>query len=334
MVKGLQRVPLFGIVMVALACDNVEWGGIDVGLRAPAESTILETSTGTVDATMAAVDDAPLVPALYMGRRVGSEAWLIPIAALDANGLGPLPEQVEGARTFAERHFEAGSTFTLFAEGVRVGTLTAASYGSDTSYCGARPQVRGPIELTPSAAASTSFLAVPSDIATSVAHDAYAPTTQTRDLRIVSLNMMRGLLPTLGSPWPESTLDIRQDIQVFMGRGDLAPTVVATFVYGDSLRVGPAGTNAYSVFLMASHSDGNGYQTTYVDHRVWNRHGKGAARFFGRIDVDQDGTSEVVVEVLGESSAWIAALQKRDGVWTEAYRDPCGLPAPAVTGTP
>jgi len=336
MVKGLLRIPLFGIVMVALACDNVEWGGIDVGLGSPAGSTILETSAATTATTTPGVDDTPLVPALYMGRRVGSEAWLIPIAALDEGGLSPLPEdpQAEGGRTFAERHFEAGSTFTLFSEGVRVGTLTAASYGSDTSYCSARPQVRGPIELTPNAAASTTFLAVPSDLSTSVAHEAYSSTAQTRDLRVVSLNMMRDLLPTLSSPWPESTLEIRQDIQVFRDRGDLAPTVVATFVYADSLRVGPAGANAYSVFLMASDTDGTGYQIKYVDHRVWNQHGKGAARFFGRMDIDQDGTPEVVVEVLGESSAWIAVLQQRDGVWAEVYRDPCGLAAPAVTGAP
>lgn len=336
MVKGLQRVPLFGIVMVALACDNVEWGGIDVGLRAPSESAVMEAAATEADATLVPVDQGPLLPALYLGRRVGSEAWLIPVAELHADGLRALPEdsQEEGVPTFAERHFATGSTFTLFAEGVRVGTLTAAAYGRDASYCGARPQVRGPIELTPDAAAATAFLAVPSDVAASVAYQDFRPVTQTRDLRVTSLNVMGGLLPTLGSPWPESILAIRRDVQVFGSRTDFAPTVVATFVYGDSLTVGPAPANAYSVFLMASDSDGAGYQATYVDHRVWSRDGKGAARYFERMDVDGDGTPEVVIEVFGETSVWIAALKRQDGGWTEAFRDSCGLPAPAVTGSP
>ena len=322
--------------MVALGCDNVEWGGIEGGLRAPSESSIMEIPTESIDTTTTGAEPTPLVPVLYLGRRIGSEAWLIPVAELHADGLRGLPEepQGQGSLTFAERHFAAGSAFTLFSEGVRVGTLTATGSGADALYCGARPQVRGPIELTPNAAATTTFLAVPSDVAASVTYDEYAPIAQTRDLRVTSLNIMRGLLPTLGSPWPASVLAIRHDVQVFQGRTDATPTVVATFVYGDSLRVGPAPPNGYSVFLIASDPDGTGYQTSYVDHRVWSQHGKGAARYFERMDVDGDGTPELVLEVFGENSVWIAALGRQDGSWTEVYRDACGLPAPAGTGTP
>ncbi len=336
MVKGLQRVPLLGIVMVALGCDNVEWGGIDVGLRAPSQPTIMETPAPSADTTATPADSVPLESVLYLGRRVGREAWLVPVAELHAEGLRALPGETsgQGARTFAERHFSPGSTFTLFSEGVRVGTLTATGQSPSTAYCGTRAQVTGPIELIPDAAATSTFLAVSSDLAAAVEYDDYEPVAQTRDLRVTSLNMMRGLLPTLGSPWPASVLEIRQDIQVFRSSPEAAPTVVATFVYGDSLQVGPAPGNAYSVFLVASDPDGGGYQTTYVDHRVWSRHGKGAARYFGRMDVDGDGTPELVLEVLGETSTWISVLKREDSGWSEVYQDSCGLPAPAGTGSP
>ena len=322
--------------MVALACDNVEWGGVDIGLRGASEPTIMETPAQPVDTTMPAVDIVPLEPVLYLGRRTGSEAWLVPVAELHTEGLRTLPLDGSGqsAQAFAERHFTDGSSFTLFSEGVRVGTLTATGYGANSGYCGARPRVHGPIELVPSAATAATFLAVPSDLAETVAYGDYAPVQQTRDLRVTSLNMMRELLPTLGSPWPPSVLEMRQDIQVFAGNSGAPPTVVATFVYGGSLQVGPAPRTAYSVFLVASDPDGSGYRPTYVDHRVWSQDGKGAARYFARMDVDGDASPELVLEVVGETSVWISVLRRSGSGWTEAYRDSCGLPTPAGTRTP
>ncbi len=336
MVKGLQRVPLLGIVMVALGCDNVEWGGVDMRLRSPSEPTIMEAPAPPADTTATPVTPMPSEPVLYLGRRVGSEAWLVPVAEMHADGLHALPGDgsAQDSRAFAERHFAGGSTFTLFSEGVRVGTLTAAEYSAVASYCGARPQVRGPIEVVPNAAATNTFLALSSDVGASFAYEDHETVLQTRDLRVTSLNMMRALLPTLRATWPGSVLAIRRDIQMFRNGSEEAPTVVATFVYGDSLRVGPAPPDAYSVFLIASDPDGSGYQTTYVDYRVWSQHGKGAVRYFGRMDVDGDGTPELILEVLGESSVWIATLKREDVGWSESYRDPCGLPAPVATRAP
>ena len=336
MVKGLQRVPLLGIVMVVLGCDNVEWGGVDVSLRSPSEPTIMEPPPPPADTTATPVTPEPSEPVLYLGRRVGSEAWLVPVAEMHADGLHAFPEDgsAQEIRAFAERHFAGGSTFTLFSEGVRVGTLTAAEYSVVASYCGVRPRVRGPIEVVPNAAATNTFLALSSDVGTSFAYEDYEAVVQTRDLRVTSLNTMRALLPTLRATWPESVLAIRRDIQMFRDGSEEAPTVVATFVYGDSLQVGPAAPDAYSVFLIASDPDGSGYQTSYVDYRLWSQHGKGAARYFDRMDLDGDGTPELILEVLGESSIWIATLKRGDDGWRESYRSSCGLPAPAAARAP
>ena len=71
---------MLGIVMVALGCDNVEWGGVDMRLRSPSEPTIMEAPAPPADTTATPVTSRPSEPVLYLGRRVGSEAWLVPVA--------------------------------------------------------------------------------------------------------------------------------------------------------------------------------------------------------------------------------------------------------------
>ena len=195
----------------------------------------------------------------------------------------------------------------------------------DGRYCSARPQIRGPIELTPAAATVQRFLALPRREGSAFEYGAYSPVVPTRDLRVTSLTTMQQVIPAVGALWPVSVLGIRQDVQMFRARSGGAPTVVATFVYADDLGVGPAALGAYSVFL-ASDDDGTGYRGTYVDYRLFSRDGKGAARYFDHLDVDGDGSDEVVLEVMGENSMWLSTLGRQGESWVEEYRDPCGLP--------
>jgi len=44
------------------------------------------------------------------------------------------------------------------------------------------------------------------------------------------------------------------------------------------------------------------------------------------MDIDGDGSDEIVLEVLGEESVWLSILRRQGGSWVEGYRDPCGLP--------
>ena len=330
--------------MVALGCDNVEWGGIDIDLRSPSDSARAEeterTSDGEVTSDRRVVDgpDAPSVggPALYLGRRTGSQAWLVPVGQLRGDRLRPFPNEwsAEAGGEFASTHLAAGTRFTLFSDGVRVGTLTSAEVEVDGTYCGGRPLVRGHVEMVPDAATSQRFLALSSEQGSGFEYGDYAPVSQTRDLRVTSLNMMATVIPEVGATWPASVLAIRRNIQVFRDRQGEEPTVVATFVYSDDLLVGPAPANAYSVFLMAANPDGAGYRTSYVDYRVPSRDGKGAARYFDRLDWDGDGSPEILLEVMGESTMWIAALDRLDGVWVETYRDLCGRAAATAQGQP
>jgi hypothetical protein len=336
---ALRSLPLLGIVMVAVSCDNVEWGGAQLSLRSASDDPVeVEGGVPLSDPIPAGdtVAAEPLGPVLYMGRRSGSQASLIPVAEIRADGLYALEvTSVEESRAFAADNVSAGSEFTLFADGRRVGRLSAVDFGVDERYCRPRPQITGPIELIPDASAVRTFLALPSQLGSTFEHGSYAPVPQTRDLRVVSLTMMQSIIPSVGAPWPLSVLGIRRDVQVFRANLGEAPTVVATFVNADSLDVGPAPRGAYSVFLVASDPDGAGYRTSYTDYRLASRDGKGTARYFDHLDLDRDGSPEIVLEVMGRNSMWVSALSRRDGAMQEAYRDPCGLPAPTrVTGAP
>ena len=325
---ALQRLPLLGIVIVATGCDNVEWGGVELGLRSPSDSPVSEASAEVEEVVENPVlDNPPMGPVLYLGHRAGGEAILVAVAEIRPDGLSLLEGvgSVEASRSFMVEHLTPGLEFTLFSDGARVGRLTAERFSVDGRYCSARPQIRGPIELTPAAATVQRFLALPRREGSAFEYGAYSPVVPTRDLRVTSLTTMQQVIPAVGALWPVSVLGIRQDVQMFRARSGGAPTVVATFVYTDDLGVGPAALGAYSVFL-ASDDDGTGYRGTYVDYRLFSRDGKGAARYFDHLDVDGDGSDEVVLEVMGENSMWLSTLGRQGESWVEEYRDPCGLP--------
>ena len=327
--KALQRLPLLGIVIVATSCDNVEWGGVDIGLRTPSEGLVSEAPSEVAVVVEDPVPDRPqLGPILYVGHRAGGEAILVPLGEVGPNGLSPIEGNgsAESSRAFTAEHLSPGLEFTLFSDGARVGRLTAERFSVDQRYCRARPQIRGPIELVPAAAAVQKFLALPTREGSAFGYGAYSPVVQTRDLRVTSLTSMQQIIPAVGAVWPGSVLDIRRDVQMFRARAGGAPTVVASFVYADDMVVGPAIGGAYSVFLAVDDDDGTGYRSSYVDYRLASRDGKGSARYFDHLDVDGDGSAEVVLEVMGESSMWLSTLTRRRESWVEEYRDPCGLP--------
>ena len=325
---ALKRLPLLGIVIVTTGCDNVEWGGVEVGLRASSDGLVSDPPVEVVDVVEDPVPATPAMePVLYLGHRAGGEATLVAVAEIRPDGLFPLPGpgSVEASRSFVAEHLAPGLEFTLFSDGARVGRLTAEEFSVTEQYCRARPQIRGPIELTPAAATVQAFLALPTREGSAFEYGAYSPVVPTRDLRVTSLTNMQQVIPSVGALWPVSVLGIRQDVHMFRARPGGAPTVVATFVYADDLGVGPAALGAYSVFL-ASDDDGTGYRGTYVDYRLFSRDGKGAPRYFDHLDVDGDGSDEVVLEVMGEESMWLSTLRRQGGSWVEEYRDSCGLP--------
>ena len=239
MKTALHRLPLLGIVILASGCDNVEWGGMEIGLSAPSASSDADPSSEVAEVVESSIpEDRPLGPVLYLGRRAGGEAILVPVAEVRPDGMFLLEGSgsVEASRSFAAEHLTPGLEFTLFSDGARVGRLTAERFSTDERYCRVRPQIRGPIELAPSASEIQTFLALLTGEGREFPHGAYSPVVPTRDLRVTSLTAMQEIIPSVGALWPTSVLGIREDIQMSRARPGGEPTVVATFVYADNLR--------------------------------------------------------------------------------------------------
>jgi len=331
---ALQRLLLFGIVIVVTGCDNVEWGGIDVSLRSPSDSLVSDRPPADAEVVGDTVPEGPsLGPVLYLGYRDGEEATLVPVAEIGPDGLFPIEGigSVEASRAFALDHLTPGLQFTLFSEGAQIGSFSAESFSVDERYCRVRPQVRGQIQLIPTVSAVQKFLAAPAREGSQLGYGTYSPVAQTTELRNTSLRMALRVLRDVGVFFPGDVRDIRQDIQVFRARPGATPTVVATFVSDDDLAVGPAPREAYSIFLTADDDNGADYRRTYVDYRLSSLDGKGTTRYFDHLDIDGDGSEEMVIEVMGEQSMWLSTLTRQGGDWVEDYRDPCGL-APTSSG--
>lgn len=324
----LRRLGILGIVMVAPGCDNVAWGGIDVRLDAPGEELALSAVAAAARAAATTLDPegVELGPLLLLGSRSGDDAGLVPVGHIVDGELLPLADDAATRTALADK-VAPGHSFTLFSEGARIGTLFATGAERSEGYCGERPLVTGLLELTPDAADVQKFLALDAGYL-DVAHEPYVPLAHNRAQRIGSLDMMVEIIPQIGATWPPGpVLDIRRSIQVLQLDEGAPPAIVATFVYRDGLRVGPAPDEAYSVFVLGVDS-GSGYQPSFVSYRRFGEAGKGAPRYFDRIDWDRDGEDELVLEVLGAERSWISVLDRENGVWREAYHDPCGLPTP------
>lgn len=324
----LPKLLLFGIVVALPGCDNVTWGGIEVELQTSAQRLTENLGRPAAEVEVSAATEAPelpqIGPLLLIGRPRNGQVDLSLVGQLVGGKLRVTPDDPGTREVLAER-LSTGRRFTLYSEGVRVGTLFSQSSRISPQYCGQRPSIRGIAELIPTAARARQFIAVEEE-ALAVPYAEFRNPTHGYDQRVASLNMMRGAIPALQATWPTSLLEIRRDIQVFQNPGDEAPTIAATFVYADDLRTGRAPSNAYSVFLLGE-DHGTGYASSFITYRKMNDDGKGSPRFFDHLDWDGDGVSEVLLEVLGESTVWISGLDRTGDGWREVYHDGCGLPS-------
>lgn len=323
----IRRLAIPVILTALTACDNVSWGGVELRLQAPAATAASPTPVDTA----APVEEGPppldLDPALFLVRRTPEAVRMLPVALLGRSelrslpGPGRIPDFTERFR--AER-MSADRSFILFAEGRRVGAFHPDSGGAvDTSYCTPRPTALGRIEVVPEAVDVDRFLALPREIGERRDHADFAPVTSTRPQRVASLNMAASLFASMRIQWPPSILASRADVQVFRPAGETGEIVAATFLYGDSLGVGAAPDNAYSLFLLGEASDGE-YEPSYVRYREVGVDGKAATRFVDHLDWNEDGRDELLLEVYGVEDRWFESVGREGRGWHEAFREDCG----------
>ena len=323
-----QRLLLVGIVIAASACDNVSWGSLEIGLRSPGADSAA-APPDSVPAEETVEPSLALGTLLYAGVRDGDMGHVFPVAQITEDGLTPLPSTVPGQdvnERIITRNLRPGRRLTLFHNGVRVGTLEVENgEGTTGPFCGVRARGSGHLQLVPGAAESQRFLALESEGASGFDFETFQAPGSTYDQRVASLNLGAEAIPLVGAEWPPSLLDIRQDLQVLPLSGSQGPAVMATFVHRDALRVGPAPEDAYALMILGE-PRGSSFDLTYAWYRHVGRDGKGAPRYFSRLDWDRDGDQEILLEVMGEETRWFAAIERGPDGWLLTYQDPCGTP--------
>lgn len=318
------------ILTVASGCDNVGWGGIDVNLKTPRTKAELAAETPGPAAFAAeeseALPELPNGPILLAGRRSGSEATLTVVGEIQGDAIGAFvsDSEIPGFRDrFTAELLAPGSEWVLFAQGVRVGRLTATSSGLDEQYCVPRPTISGVVELVPNAISVDLLMALPAHAASERAYDPYRVHRHDYDQRVASLNLASEAIPRLGAAWPpDGVLSARADIQAFQMADAPGQSIAATFMYRDQFGLSAGSAGAYSLFLMGRESAG-GYEAVYMWYRPVDSEGKGAPRYFDHLDWDGDGTEEVLLEVFGSERRWFAGLAQRSGTWVRTSEDSC-----------
>jgi hypothetical protein len=318
------------ILVAASGCDNVSWGGIDVRLEGPPETESAVADTVTAEVVL---PELPQGPVLFRVDRSAGRASLSPVGEISGDSLLPLSDEADFRDYFVQQRMSSGSEFVLFADGTRVGRfLTADSAWVSAETCGAPPVVSGIVELVPSAASTTRFLALPADRGDSFPRDPFSVRTIDQGTRVTAANIAGTVIMDAGTRWPPSMARARGDVQL-LGMGTDEPALIAaTYLYEDQMAISPPGTGAYSFFYLAE-DRGVGHRFSYYWLRNAQDEGKGAARYFGHMDWDGDGTVEVLLEVLGAAERWHAALERTVDGWDRSYEDPCGAPERQVLPT-
>ena len=332
---AIRRLSALVIVIVAPGCDNVEWGGWEFRLQTPPPAQVgapADTVPTPEERREAAL---PAGPVLYMGSRDSTGLTLVPVGEVLTDSIAPFPsdEEVPGYRArFVRELLPQGAEFTLFAEGARVGTFTATSVETDDSFCVPRPLVRGIAAWLPEAMEHGRFLALPRGGAAPAAWGSFEDVETSFEQRQASLTLAADVISQVGAEWSGDILSARWDLQAFH-LGDGPPAFAATYLLRDRLRIERPPPTAASLFVLGT-PQGASYRADYVWYRQVAQEGKGAASLFETFDWDGDGQAEILLEVLGERSRWLAALDRRAGRWTRVYEDPCGAAAPPVAGGP
>jgi hypothetical protein len=334
--------PALCVILTALpGCDNVQWGGVDVVLRAPDPPPSALLPEAVEEGEVAPLLPVYTRPLLYLVERTGGQATLLPIAAMDGSGFTPLPEADETpdlVERFPLDRWEAGTEFLLMDRGRRAGTLISdGTTAAHEETCQLRPIGRGSLEIRPEAQGSTRFLAVRKADLAAAGLDALAtepvgewPTyAGATELRNQAQAAARYTLQRAGIPWPPSIPDFTKDQRgVALADGEMG--LAGSYAFGGELEIGRIPVSGYGLFVLARPSETGGWSPIWIWHQTV-RQGKAFPRLVAEGGLRPNRDPELLLEVFGEDRRWLALLGEVDGEWQLLYRDPCGEdPAPGA----
>lgn len=312
---------LTSLILTAFsACDNVQWGGMDVQIVPP------PPAAGTVrlepDAQAFAELGMPSGTVLFHLVREAEEIRLIPVAEVVGAEVrtlrrpaGVSPEAYENR--FREAVFPAGAQFDVFRRGARVGTFLAQRPGPVTR-CGL-PTAAGNLTTVAAAADAREFLAFRRGLAPDPRGE-YGPPQITGSIRAYASIVAERLILQAGLPRPRSWAGAQRDLQAIEIMPGGNPEMATTYLVGDALQVGTADPNGYSVFYIADYESRRGYTPIYQEVRSYAQAGKAAPRLVDHLDWDGRDGEEILLQVFGQDQSWYSALsQNQRGQWTKIW---------------
>lgn len=313
------RVATLLMVIAVAACDNVEWGGVDVAVLPPPPKA--EPAAGDVEAG----DRLPQGPILYHVTRDSAGTRMVPVGEIGDEELRPIvtgDDAADFGDRFITTFLRRGAEFTLFHHGRRAGTLMVESASVPTgNVCRPLPRATGSIEISGDAGEATEFLAM---ARTQAPQGRVLPGGEIQvepRMQVVgnilaerALRARRAQLPN----WSRA----RRQIQPFPVSETRDLGFTATFLVDDELAVGND-DQGYSLYIVYTPQAQTGYDTAYVKYTSYTAEGKAAPRTIDFLDWDRDGSVELLLEVFGTRSRWYAAVGKRDDEWTRIFEDRC-----------
>lgn len=308
------------LILTALSgCDNVKWGGSEVQfVPPPPAGGTLEVSEDPQTYADLGLPGGPVV--FHVVRGPGG-ARLIPVGEVSGDSLRTLrrPAGVERAayeQRFRQAVMEPGSQFDLFRRGARVGTFQVAADGQPTQ-CGV-PTATGSATTVASAADAQEFLAFRRGLSPQVVGE-YSPPQVTGPMRTFASIVAERLVLQNGLPRPRSWVGAQRDMQPIEVVGGGTPEMAATYLVGDSLGIGGAQPDGYSILYIASYETRTGYTPFYSEVRDYRRGVVGAPKLVDYLNWNAGAGTEILVQVFGKDQAWYEVVAQRGGKWTKVW---------------
>ena len=318
-IRVLARSAAVLIVTATSACDNVGWGGTDLEIvPPPPRAAIAPIDPGD----SAAVETGlPTGPVLFHLVREDDGVVLVPLAEVSGDSLRTFrrPEGVDQAsyqQRFRETVIPVGAQFDVFRRGANVGTFVVQGHGPMTP-CGI-PTATGNATVVAAAVDAPQFLAFRRGLSPEVMGE-FSPPQVTGSIRTYASIVAERLILQAGLPRPRSWTGAQRSLEPVEIAEGAHPEMVATYLVGDSLALGPADPQGYSVFYIADYETRRGYSPIYSEARDYRRTGKAAPALIDYLDWDEDGEEELLVRVFGREQAWYEVISRTGGEWRKVW---------------
>lgn len=309
---------LLPILLALPACDNVEWGGTELEIIPPPPSTVLAAPAAQEEAVQLGL---PTGPVLFHLMKTGQGSVLIPVGELSGDSLRTLrfaetASAAEYQKRFRETVFPVGAQFRLFRRGAPVGTFTLQAHGPPTA-CGI-PTARGTATVVAAAADADEFLAFAEGLSPEV-RGQFNPPQVTGSINTYASIVAERLILQAGLPRPRSWVGAQRDLDALEVLGGGHPEMSATYLVGDSLGVGPADPQGYSIFYLADYETARGYTPVYSEVRDYRKTGKQAPALVDYLNWNGQPGEEILLRVFGRTDSWYEAIALQGGRWRRVW---------------